>query len=886
MLDDLRFRARALFRRDAVESELEEELRFHFDREVEKYTSSGMPEEEAKRRARLAFGGHEQVKEDCRGARGTSFIELSLQDAKYALRQLWANPTFALVMILTLALSIGANSAIFSVIDGVLLKTLPYPQPERLVRIFLSSKEYPKFPLNPFDFLDYRARNHSFDSIAAFTRGDVQLSGSGEPVRLNGFGITSGYFRVLGLQPQLGREFDFQAEIPGNGLQAILSDRLWRTQFGADPNIIGRKITLNMQPFTVIGVMPAGTEHPGNEYHAVAYGESVDVWWPFSFAGDSNRRGSHFIEGIGRLKDGVRVESARAEMNTIMAQLAREHPDNDAGWTVLVVPLYTEIVGARRQLLVVLLGAVGIVLLIACANAANLLLARASARQREIAVRLAMGAPRSRVVRQLLTESLLISFAGGALGLVLAFGGVKALVSLLPADFPRAHDIHVSGPVLAFTFLISLVTGILFGLAPALQASRTDPRQGLQKGGRTSTSSRRQNRLRNALVVSEVSLACVLLIGAGLMLRSFLNLVHLDPGFRQEHVLTASLSLPHAQYNKGELTARFYDQLASNLNAIPGVESAGAGSDLPWTGYDENAGGFIIEGKMPPPHQEFHARYHMATAGYFSALGIPLLAGRFFTEADKKDAPWVLIINRAMAELYWPHEDVIGKRLSFADAPKKDSDWMTIVGVVGDVKDQPNSVSAEPAFWWSELQANEPDMSIAIRTRSNPQSLAEALRNEVHRLDPSLAVADVQLMDKIVDTSVSTPRFAFVLVGLFAGLAILLAGIGAYGVIAYTVSQRTQEFGLRMALGAERNDLLRLVLMQSARLAVPGAVLGVLLALSMGRVMRNLIYGVSPADPVILTSVALLVLTVALIASYLPARRAARSDPMASLRAE
>src|SRR6266568_1254678 len=531
MLDDLRYRARAVFRHGALEDELEEELRFHFDCQVEKNRRSGMTEEEAKRRARLLFGGHEQVKEDCREARGTGFIELTWQDTKYAFRQLRANPTFALVMILTLALSIGANSAIFSVINGVMLKRLPYPQPERLVRIFLSSRDFPKFPLNPFDFLDFRARNHSFDSIAAFTRGDVQLSGDGEPVRLNGFGITSGYFRVLGLQPELGREFDFQAEIPGNGLQAILSDRVWRTRFGADPNIVGKKVTLNMQPFTVIGVMPAGTEHPGNEYHAVAYGESVDVWWPFSFAGNSNNRGSHFIEGIGRLKDGVSAERARSEMNAIMAQISREHGGNGTDWSVLVVPLYMEIVGASRQMLMVLLGSVGIVLLIACANAANLLMARASARQREIAVRLAMGAPRSRVVRQLLTESLLISFTGGALGLALAFGGVRALVLLLPADFPRAHDIHVSGPVLAFTLLVSLMTGILFGLAPALQASRIDPKQGLQKAGRTTTAGRNQGLLRSALVIAEVSLASFLLIGAGLMLRTFLNLIHLDPGF-------------------------------------------------------------------------------------------------------------------------------------------------------------------------------------------------------------------------------------------------------------------------------------------------------------------------------------------------------------------
>ncbi len=885
MLGDLRYRMRALFRYRAVEEELDEELRFHFDHQVEKYMRSGMTEEEAKRRTRIAFGGHEQVKEDCREARGTAFIELTLQDIKYAIRQLLANPTFSMVMILTLALSIGANSAIFSVIDGVLIKKLPYRQPDRLVRIFLSSAEYPKFPLNPFDFLDFRARNHSFESMAAFTRGDVQLSGDGEPERLNGFGITSGYFRVLGLRTELGREFDFQAEIPGNGLQVILSDRLWRTRFGADPDIIGRKITMNMQPFTVIGVMPAGTEHPGNEYHAVAYGESVDVWWPFSFAGSSNDRGSHFIEGIGRLKDGVSAERARAEMNAIMAQLGREH-SYDSRWTVLVIPMYAEIVGSSRQLLLVLLGSVGIVLLIACANAANLLMVRASARQREIAVRLAMGAPRSRVMRQLFTESLVIALTGGALGLAFAYGGVQALVSLLPADFPRAHDIHVSGPVLAFTFSVSLLTGILFGLAPALQASRTDPKEGLQKSGRTSTAGRNQGRLRNALVIAEVSLASVLLIGAGLMLRTFLTLIHLNPGFQQDHLLTASLSLPHAQYKTRDQIAQFYDQLASRLNTLPGIVSAGAGSDLPWTGYDENNGGFIIEGHKPPPHQEFHARYHMATPGFFTAMGIPLLEGRFFTEADRKDSPWVLIINHAMAERYWPGEDPLGRRVSFQDEPKKDSDWMTVVGVVGNIKDQPNSQGTENAYWWSEYQAPEPDMSIAIRTQGDPRQVADGLRSAVHGLDPALAVADVKQMESVVDTSVSTPRFTLALVSLFAGLAILLAAIGAYGVIAYTVSQRTPEFGLRVALGAQRNHLLRMVLVQSATLAVPGIVLGLVLALSMGRVMQSLIYGVSPTDPMILSAVVLLVLTVALVASYVPARRASRSDPMTTLRAE
>jgi len=497
-----------------------------------------------------------------------------------------------------------------------------------------------------------------------------------------------------------------------------------------------------------------------------------------------------------------------------------------------------------------------------------------------------MGAPRLRVLRQLLTESLVISITGGALGLILAYGGVRALVSLLPADFPRAHDIHVSAPVLAFTFVVSLLTGILFGMAPALQASRTDPKQGLQQGSRGATASRHQNRLRSALVVAEVSLACVLLIGAGLMLRTFLNLLHLDPGFREDHVLTATLSLPHARYKSDDQTIHFYDRLVTTLNQLPGVETAGAGSDLPWTGYDENDGGFTIEGKKPPAHEDFHARYHMATPGYFSAMGIPVLEGRSFTEADKKGAPSALIINQAMAKKYWPGEDVIGKRVSFADNPKKDDDWMTVVGIVGDVKDEPNSASAEPAFWWSDYEVSESDMSIAIRTKSDPRQVADSLRSTVHQIDPELAVADIKLMDAVAGASLSTPRFTFVLVGMFAALAILLAGIGAYGVIAYTVTQRTSEFGLRVALGAQRKDLLRMVLAQAARLAISGTVLGLVLALSLGRVVQTLIYGVSAADPLVFVSVVLLVPAVALLAAWIPARRAARSDPMQALRTE
>jgi predicted permease len=875
-----------LFRRKRFDIELEEEMAFHRTQMEKDLIASGVAPEQARYAAMRQFGNQVHLQERSRQVIGFP-AETVAQDVRYALRQLWGNPAFTVVILLTLALAIGANTAIFSVINGVLLKRLPYEQPERLVRVFLSNASYPKFELNPFDFLDFRARNRSFESMAAFTRGDVQLSGNGEPARLYGFGITSGYFHVLGLHPQLGREFDRNAEIPGNGLQVIISDRLWRTRFGADANIIGQKITLNTQPFTVVGVMPAGTVHPGNVYHSLPYGEDVDAWWPFSFAGDPNHRGSHFIEGIARLKNGVSLSQAKSDMNGIMTQLGNEHPNNDKGWTVLVIPLYDEVVGQSRPLLMMLLGAVVIVLLIACANAANLLLARASSRQREIAVRLAMGAARRRVVRQLVTESLLISFLGGGLGLVTAFGGVKALVALLPSDFPRAEDIHVSAPVLAFTILITLMTGLLFGMAPAFQAASTDPREGLQKGGRTTTGTGRQGRLRDALVVAEVSLACVLLIGAGLMLRSLVNQLRLDPGFQRVHVLTASLSLPRAVYSKEGEMGHFFDQLAANLNDLPGVESAGLGSDLPWTGYDENVGGFTIEGKKPPAGQEFHARYHFTTPGYFSALGIPLLAGRFFTPADKPGIPEVIIINRSMAQKYWPGENVIGKRMSFEDHPKSDKDWITVVGVVGDVKDQPNSAAAQPALWFPAIQELwTTDMSVVIRTRTDPRLMADALRNQVHRLNPALAVADIESMDQVADSSVSTPRFAFALIGLFAGLAIVLAGVGTYGVISYSVSQRTPELGIRMALGAVRSDVMGLVLSHAAKLAGVGTALGVLAAFALARLLKSLVFGVSTSDPVTFAAVAVMVVGVALLAGYIPALRATATDPMNALRAE
>jgi predicted permease len=885
LMDVSLLRLRSLFRRSRVERDLDRELAFHFEQQVQENLAKGMSQGEALAAARRSLGGFAQIQEECRDMRQTNRLESIWNDLRYAVRTLLRTPGFTIVIVLTLALSIGANSAIFSVIEGVLLRPLPYTQPDRIVRIFLKSDIFPKFPLNPWDLRDFRTRNRTFDNLAGIVRADMQLSGAGDPVMLQAFRVTSGYFRVLGFSPARGREFTTSDEIPAQARQVVLSDRLWRNRFAADPAILGRNIMLNAQPYTVVGVMPPGVQHPGNEYHAVADGDTVDLWLPFPFDGNPAQRGSHFMEGIGRLKAGISPEQANADLSAVLSQLALEHTGK--GWRVFLVPLYREMVGRSQRMLMVLLGAVGVLLLIACVNAANLLLAKSSARVREIAVRSALGAARGRIVRQLLTESVVIALGAAALGTVFAVAGVRALVACLPAGFPRASEIRLDAAVFAFTLIVAIVTGLLFGLVPALTASRTDLQQSLREGGRGATGSGRQLRLRNLLVVGETALACVLLIAAGLMLHSFVNLLEADPGFRPQRVLTASLSLPAQHYRTAAQIDQFHQRLIASLQSLPGAQSAGVGSDVPWTGYSENYGGFSVEGRPPEFSQKTTARYHVASLDYFRAMGIPLLGGRFFTGHDDKDAPAVILINEAMAKRYWPGEDAVGKRISYADHPQE-KDWVSIAGVVGDVKDRPDSSSAEPAFWWPLGQMPFPysDMSVVVRSSSDPAPLANQLRLAVRQLDPGLAIANLRLMDQIADASVSSQRFALYLVGLFAALALLLATIGIYGVIAYSVNQRMHEFGMRMALGARSWDLVRLIMGQGLTLSLAGAAIGLLCAAGLTRMLGSLLYGVGRLDPVTFAAVALLAVTTTALACYLPARRATSADPMHSLRSE
>ena len=878
----LRLRLRSLARRPAVERELDKELLFHFERQVEENLALGMPPEAARRAALGSLDGLTIVKEECRDMRRTQYFENLRQDLRYSLRTLLASPGFTAVIVLTLALSIGANSAIFSVVDGVLLKPLPYPQPDRIVRVFFSNASYPKFRLNPFDFRDFRARNRSFASLAAFTRRDLQLSGAGDPERIPAMVTTAGYFAVLGLEPARGREFGPADELP-NVRVVILSDRLWRRRFAADPAILGKAAIFDALPYTVVGVMPAGAEHPGNDHNPLPQGETVDAWIPFAFAGNASARGSHYLDGIGRLNPGVAPAQAERELSLITAQIARELPKYaPMKWRVLVIPLYQEIVGKSQLLLLVLLGAVGAVLLIACVNAANLLLARSTVRRHEFAVRAALGAGRGRLLQQTLTESLFLALAGACGGAAVAVGGVKLLVWLLPADFPRAHSIQLNAAVFGFTLVVALATGVLFGIAPAFAAANTHPNLALRDGSRGATAGRRHLHLRGVFVVAEVAMACALLVGAGLMLRSFVNLLRADPGFRPEHVLTAAVSLPAAQYKDGPAISRFYDLLVTGLAGLSGVQAAGAGTDIPWTGYNENTT-FDIEGRTPDPDNRIHARYHGATADYFRALGIPLAAGRFFNQRDTAAVPQVVMINQSLARKYWPHESAVGKRISFNTPP----DWVTVIGVVGDVKDAPASASAEPAFWWPELQVQPTlAMTLVVRSASDPGMLLAQVRQEVRRLNASLALSDVRTMDDVASRAVATPRFSLFLVALFAALALSLAAIGMYGVVAYSVGQRTHEFGLRMALGARPRDVQRLVLAQGAGLALVGAALGMAGALLLGKWLRSLLFEIAPADPATFAAVGAVALLAAGLACYLPARRATEVDPMKALRCD
>ncbi len=817
-----------------------------------------------------------------------------MNDLRFAFRQLLKDPRFTIVAVLALAIGIGANTAIFSVVNAVLLKPLPFPNPEQLVAVgsadvgetpepgTLNSMSFP-------DFADLREQNTTFEHMAVYRDRSFALGGDTEAQSHRGVLVSSGFFEALGTQPALGRSFTLEEEGPSggpNGLTVILSNSFWQQQFKGDRNVLGTTIRLDGEPHTVVGVMPAGFQFPivteAHDLYVTTARDSRKV--DEDDEPQTTQRGNHYLQALGRLKPGVTVDQGRAELKTIAAALEKQYPDTNTRFSVAVFPLREDLVGDVSGGLYVLFGAVACVLLIASANVANLLLARSTVRAKEIAVRAALGAGRGRLVRQLLTESLVLSALGGALGLIIAAWGTDALVSLVPQNIPRVANIQLDASVLGFTFLVALSTGVLFGLAPALQASKLDLRESLNQSGRGNVGGGR-HRLRSGLVIAEVALALILLTGAGLLLQSFSRLSRVDPGFRPERTFTASISLPVAAYPRSENVDQFYRELLPRIKGLPGVQAASTIYPLPLSGSNM-ATSFDIEEAPAPKGQQPDAAIRIVGPEAFSTLGIPLLRGRVFQDSDSRDSQHVMIVNQKFVDKFFPGQDVLGKRLQPGmNTESGDPPFREIIGVVGNIKGLTMSGDVAPEMYLPHTQTLIGVAVLLVRTAAeNPATITTAVRAELARADANVPLTRVRTFDEYVARSLARSRFNATLLSIFAGVALLLTAIGIYGVMAYSVAQRRQEIGIRLALGAQRGDVLRLVVGSGMKLAALGVLIGITAAFALTRLMEALLYGVKPFDALTIASVAALLSLIALLACWLPARRAVNVNPLVALR--
>ena len=816
-------------------------------------------------------------------------METLLQNLRYAIRVLRKSPGFTAAALLTLALAIGANTAIFSVVDAVVLRALPYRDPDRLVLMkeWIPQATPDPIPVSAPDVIQFQRQNSVFDGVAAFSGAQFDLSGENEPQRVTAERVNFNLFPLLAVQPVMGRGFTESEDQPGQQV-AILSYGLWRSRFAGDPNVIGRTLKLDRKGYTVIGVMPHDLIFP---LPGMDQGEAADLFVPMAFTHhDLSNIGDNFNYGvIARLKSGVSLANANRELEVIAHRIQETYPAqfrSSISLGAVALPLNSKVAGNSRRPLLLLLGAVGFVLLIACANVANLLLSRAAGRQREIAVRLAVGAGKTQLFWQFLTESLLLSISGAALGLMVASESTQLLVKLMPADIPPAHVIGLNLPVLGFALTLAVFTGLIFGLAPALWAWRTDLNRTLREGGRNAVFGPQHHRLRSALVVGQIALSLVLLVGAGLLVRSFAHVLETNPGFQPEHVLTASLSLPVSQYPKSEQIRAFYQQLMARVETMPGAKWAGGSSDLPLHGSWVEL--FTPEGYQSPPGAGLNKCNQSVILGnYLQTMGIPLLRGHTFTEWDNSSSTPVLIVSESLAKKYWPGLDPIGRRLKLG-TPQSDAPWLTIVGVVGDVKqgalDEDTALHTYAPFLQQKSLFNS--LNLTVRAVGEPAELASSLRAAIWGLDDQLAVAQVRTMDEIVGESTAPRRINLYLLAGFAVTALMLAAIGIYGVIAYSVGGRTQEIGIRLALGAGRFDVLLLILKPGFALTLAGTGLGIAAALALIRLMSAMLFGVRPTDPLTFAAVSVVLVLVSLLASYIPARRAAKVDPMVALRYE
>jgi putative ABC transport system permease protein len=802
-------------------------------------------------------------------------------DLRYALRLLLRSPAFAVTAVVTLALALGANAAIFSAVKGVLIAPLPYHDPDRLVRLFEEAPTTPHFPFSPADFRDYRDELRTFDGIAAYLRNDLQLGDAEAPEQLRGMQVTAGFFHLLGWRPALGRDFTVDDEIPGRDDVVVLSDALWRRRFSGDPAVVGRPVRLSGRMFRIVGVLPAGFQHVGGSYRTYGHGETVDVWSILAPPRGNNPRDrfSHYFNVVARVKTTAGGAAVAEDLRRTARSVATRYPSPNSPWVARMVPLKEEIVGTAETTLVALSSAATIVLVLACVNVAGLLLGRAAARAREISVRAALGATRLRLARQLMIESLVVAIAGGILGVVLAYGAVAALARFGPADTPRLQAIAVDADVLVYALVATVFSALLFGLTPAWQLARSGVADMLKQGGRSVAGVSHQ-RMRGALAVLEIALAFVLVVSSGLLLRSFVSMMSTTPGFRPSGALTASIELPTARYDVDGATA-FYTRALARIGSLPQVRQAAFASDLPWTGYDENTS-FAIIGRQFPAGEGPEARYHFITAGYTAATGTPLVAGRDLSASDVKDAPAVVLINESTARKYWgTAESAVGARLDLWGAQR------TVAGVVADVRDMPWHDAAVPALYFPQPQMWYPQrMFLIVRSDVDPALLIESIRRAVREIDPALPLANVRSLDMVTGAAIATRRLTLWLVAAFGLTALFLAIVGIYGVIAQGVGQRTQEFGVRQALGATRGDILRLVMSRGARLAIVGLTAGLLLSLASTRLLASLLYGISAADVPTFIAVSALLLMAALVATYVPAWRATRISAASALRGE
>lgn len=873
---------RNLFLSRRVEQDLDREVHSHLQLLIDESIRAGMSPQEAQRVARMELGGAEQVKEEVREERLGNSLHSLMRDVRFGFRQLYKNPAFTVVAVLVIALGIGANTAMFSIVNAVLLRPLPFTDSDRLVILSeLASNTGERMSISYPSFLDWRAQAKSLEAIAGYRGYAATLTGIDPPDRLTGRMVSAGFFEILGVKPILGRSISVEDDKPNAAPVVLLSYSCWQSRFGGDPHIVGGKLLLNEEPKTVIGILPSNFEFGRH---------SDDLWIPLVAAMGSDPtaldRGNHMgIFALARLKPGVSLEQARTEIKTIAGQLEKQYPLSNSGVSANAVSLYDQWVGGKvRAALLILLAAVSLVLLIACANVANLLLSRATVRQKEMAIRTALGASRLQIIRQLLTESVLLSGFGGLLGLMLAFWGVGSILKIVPTALPRFRDMHIDHWVLGFTLLLSGVTGIVFGLAPALESSRRDANASLKAGSRNVSSSRHRLRLRQLFLVSELALALVLSIGAGLLIHSIQKLEQVNPGFESKNLLTFSIRLT-SQYRTEREQAALFKRAADELHILPGVKNAATVGCLPIDGTCWGSV-FLIEGRPIPERSKLpSSQWNVASEQYFETMGIRLLEGRTFRDGDTDKSPAVAVISETAARRFFPNEDPIGRRVK-QGWPESHTPWREIVGVVGDVREDGLDSETISEMYVPESQETWNQMFVVVRTATDPESLLPAARKTVRELDKALPIFSVQTMDKLLFHSLASRRFSVTLLGLFAALAFVLAAVGVFGVISYSVSQRTQEIGIRVALGAGRGQVMRLVVGEGMTVAAIGVAAGLAIAMSVTRLMSSLLFGISSTDILTYVIATGLLTLVALAASYVPASRATAIDPAIALRQE